>query len=255
MPSFFFEAAAYSSNAASAWALSLPGAVEFETKSRSMMAQAGRTGSIERFCEMVTLVIVILAFCVVGFQSNRVVSSALRALVSAEQKLTEFAPSANAAREAGRASVAQQLQIDRRLRLLSDASSKGENGSPFIALPRLKSSHFFTKGHRLQQKVVLTAIFVFFTCLARAAFIAFYGLSLSNNDLGNQCAISQCAACKGQWSNITFWILYTPALQNVVILIASPLALLVALWGMTDVGEIEQMSKIAEADAVLPRAV
>ena len=99
----------------------------------------------------------------------------------------------------------------------------------------------------------MTAIFVFVTCLARSAFIAFYGFALSNNDFGNQCAVSQCDACKGPWSNITFWILYTPALQNIVILIASPLALLVALWGMTDVGEIEQMTKIAAPAQMLQK--
>ena len=87
------------------------------------MAKAGQTASIERFCEMATLFLVILAFCIVGIQSNRVVSSAVRALVSAEKQLAEMAPVANATREPGRASVAQ---IDKRLRLLSEASVKGE---------------------------------------------------------------------------------------------------------------------------------
>ncbi len=126
MPSFFFGSAGFSTKASNAWAAGHSDAAEFEAKSRAMMAKAGQTGSIERFCEMATLFLVILAFCVVGIQSNRVVSSAVRALVSAEQKLAEMASYANATREPGRASVAQHLQIDKRLRLLSEASVKGE---------------------------------------------------------------------------------------------------------------------------------
>jgi len=37
-------------------------------------------------------------------------------------------------------------------------------------------------------------------------------------------------------SNIQGWIVYIPAFQMVTTLIASPIALLVALWGMSGVG-------------------
>ena len=37
-------------------------------------------------------------------------------------------------------------------------------------------------------------------------------------------------------------MLYTPSLQTVVLLLVSPLALLVALWGMSDVQELEHMN-------------
>jgi hypothetical protein len=231
MRRFFWESAGFNAKAARAWAVNDTDAgFSFEKEGRTIMSKAAKTAGVERFCEMATLLIILLAFCIVGAQSVRVVSSALRALVTAEKKLVDLAPvmsNANAARELSPASAAQQLQIDRSLKLIAGASLKGQ---------------------QLQQKVVFTALFVFLTCLTRSAFIAFYGLALSNNNSGSQCAVSPCDACKGQWSNINFWILYTPALQNVVILIASPLALLVALWGMTDVGEIEQMSKITKEE-------
>jgi hypothetical protein len=37
------------------------------------------------------------------------------------------------------------------------------------------------------------------------------------------------------------WIIYTPEFQLLVILISSPLALLVALWGMTSERTLQQM--------------
>ena len=46
------------------------------------------------------------------------------------------------------------------------------------------------------------------------------------------------------FSNIIGWIVYTPVFQQVTILIASPIALLVALWGMSDVRALEQIGSI-----------
>ena len=37
------------------------------------------------------------------------------------------------------------------------------------------------------------------------------------------------------------WLIYTPEFQLVVMLISSPLALLVALWGMTSERTLQQM--------------
>ena len=37
------------------------------------------------------------------------------------------------------------------------------------------------------------------------------------------------------------WLLYTPEFQLTVVLISSPLALLIALWGMTDKRTLQQM--------------
>ena len=35
------------------------------------------------------------------------------------------------------------------------------------------------------------------------------------------------------YSNIQYWIVYTPTFQMITLLIASPLTLAVALWGMS----------------------
>ena len=50
-----------------------------------------------------------------------------------------------------------------------------------------------------------------------------------------------CNPCKNVYSNIIGWILYTPAFQQVAMLISSPIALLVALWGMSSVSVLEQI--------------
>ncbi len=41
-------------------------------------------------------------------------------------------------------------------------------------------------------------------------------------------------ACSNVWDIIQVWLDYTPEFQLIVVLISSPLALLVALWGTTD---------------------
>jgi hypothetical protein len=50
-----------------------------------------------------------------------------------------------------------------------------------------------------------------------------------------ECASSpdDCDPCFGVYGNIQTFILHEPAFQNIVILLASPLTLLVALWGMS----------------------
>ena len=231
---YFIQASDIHAEAVTAWAANDTAAGNaFYADGKAMMSKAVRTAGIDRFCEMAVLLMVVLAFCIVGFRSLRVVSSALRALVSAKNKLALTMQPVNAGHgvtadrsvstlQSTRALDAQQAQLDRSLQLVASASRK---------------------GRQLQQKVVFTFLFVFLTCLLRAAFQSFYGLAMNGNNFGSLCAASPCDPCKNQWTHINYWILYTPALQNIVILIASPLALLVALWGMTDVGEIEQMSQ------------
>ncbi len=46
---------------------------------------------------------------------------------------------------------------------------------------------------------------------------------------GDVCG-SSCDVCRNEYSNIHDWILYTPEFQQIVMVIASPGALLLALW-------------------------
>ena len=48
-------------------------------------------------------------------------------------------------------------------------------------------------------------------------------------------------ACNNVWTVILNWLQFTPEFQLIVVLISSPLALLVALWGMTSERTLQHM--------------
>ena len=48
-------------------------------------------------------------------------------------------------------------------------------------------------------------------------------------------------ACNNVWFVIQFWLEFTPEFQLIVVLISSPLALIVALWGMTSERTLQHM--------------
>ena len=88
---------------------------------------------------------------------------------------------------------------------------------------------------KLRRQILGTAVFVFVTFLLRAVFSFIDALS---NALLIQGPISNCnncdPTCNNVWEVIHFWLIFTPEFQLIVVLISSPLALIVALWGMTD---------------------
>ena len=90
-------------------------------------------------------------------------------------------------------------------------------------------------------QIVGTAAFVFVTFLLRAVFSTMNALS---NALQIEVAIchNTCdPACNNVWWVFHFWLEFTPEFQLIVVLISSPLALLVALWGMTDKRTLQLM--------------
>ena len=166
---------------------------------------AGGLASIQRFSEVTVLIIVIAAFFTVGCFSARVIASALRSLHIAEQKL------------------------------VSIAGVAGEQSRQLFASAGVQ-------GRRLQRKVIGTFVFIFVTILVRSAFTVLYAAAQALQNNGDPCATSFCDPCHNVYSNIIGWIVYTPVFQQVTMLIASPIALLVALWGMSGVQELETMS-------------
>ena len=64
-----------------------------------------------------------------------------------------------------------------------------------------------------------------------------YAVAYQQQDFGKPCPGSAeriCdAACYNVFSHIVGWMVLTPEFQLSVVLISQPLALLVALWGMT----------------------
>ena len=202
---YFGEASAFSDLASKAWESNRTvAAADFMQAVSGKAADAIRVSSVQRFCEVSVLLMTIVAFLVVGAQSHRIFNAALQKLVTAQQRL-DTAP--------GPAS-------DKTSSLLSEAS---------------------LQGRLLQRKILITFLLVFFTVLVRSVFTVMYGLALAWQDYANNCSPSPCDACKNVYSHILFWILFTPEFQQVSTIIASPLAQLVALWGMSGARVLEQM--------------
>ncbi len=180
-------------------------AKKYEVLALSVIGKGASLLGIQRFLEAVVLIIVITAFLVTGFNCHRIIMSALRALFSAEQKVSIISGAA--------ASQARDL--------VHQAGSEGK---------------------LLHRKVVGTVLVVFATVLLRSFYSILYALALYFNQISNPCSRSECDPCKNVFSHILSWMLYTPFFEQGIMLVASPLAQLVALWGMSGVRAIEQMT-------------
>jgi hypothetical protein len=149
----------------------------------------------------------ITAFSTVGVFSAQVIASAMRTLLTAQE------------------------------RVVSISGAAGEQGRQLVAAASLQ-------GRQLQRKVIGTFVFVFITVLVRSVFTFIYAVAQALDDNYHPCAINFCDPCHNVYTNIHGWILYTPAFQQVPTLIASPIALLVALWGMSGVRALEESSRV-----------
>ena len=202
------EAALYINDASIQWASNNSGlGLKYEFQSYNSFETAAKTGSLQRFCEVAVLLMVIVAFCIVGIQSSAVISHALRALVAAKSNLEDKARSSS-----------DGVSIRG---LVSDASEKGK---------------------QLQRKVFWTVCFVFATVIVRSVLSLMFAFAQAFQNNANTCSFSPCNQCHNVYSHIHIWILYSPVLFSVVMLIASPLVLIVALWGMSDVSVLEQIT-------------
>ena len=92
-------------------------------------------------------------------------------------------------------------------------------------------------------RIVGTTAFVFVTFLLRAVYSTMFALGNELQNEGNYCPSSNpCdASCFNVYRLMQLWILYTPEFQLMVVLISSPLAMLVALWGMTSDRTLQRM--------------
>jgi hypothetical protein len=191
------QAADFSSLASKAYAVNdTVAGRDFEVRARG----AGEVASVQRFCEVLVLVMITAAFLIVGANNAAIISSALRVLLSAEENL-------------------------------SSSASFSDNGDiQTHAAARIQ-------GQKLFIKVVGTVVFVFCTFLVRSVFTVLYAVAQSFPDNGKSCdssgSATDCDLCLGVYSHIQTFIIYEPAFQNVVMLLSSPLTLMVALWGMS----------------------
>jgi hypothetical protein len=148
---------------------------------------ATSTRSIQLFCEVAVLLLIIVAFAVVGAASARRVNSALLGMTDA----------------------------------------------------------YAAAGRQLRLQIVGTAAFVFVTFLLRAVYSTMFALAIQlENDRNrvNCPSSNRCdASCYNVYRLMQLWFVRTPEFQLIVVLISSPLAMIVALWGMTSDRTLQRM--------------
>ena len=168
--------------AAAAFAANSTEADAIGAQASQKITVASNAVSVQQFCEVAVLLIIILAFAVVGIASARRVSSALRHM-------------------------------------------NDEHGAA---------------GRQLRRQIVGTAAVVFVTFLLRAVFSTMNAFADALQIRAPNCHGCD-TACNHVWTVIQHWLLLTPEFQLIVVLISSPLALLVALWGMTSERTLQHM--------------
>jgi hypothetical protein len=93
-----------------------------------------------------------------------------------------------------------------------------------------------TAGRTLRRHMLGTTACIFVTFLLRSVFSTMFAVAFQLRDVDKSCSgmIRFCdALCTNVYTHISRRMLYAPNFQLVIVLISSPLALLVALWGMT----------------------
>jgi len=156
---------------------------KFSNLSIQKISVVDSAASVQQFCEVAVLLIIILAFAAVGIAGARRVSSALRNM----------------------------------------------------------NDEYGAAGRQLRRQIVGTAAFVFVTFLLRAVFSTMNALANALQTQSGNCADICDFSCSNVWKVMLVWLFYTPEFQLIIMLISSPVALLVALWGMTSKRTLQRM--------------
>jgi hypothetical protein len=101
------------------------------------------------------------------------------------------------------------------------------------------------RGKKLRLQVLSTVSVVFVTFLLRAVFAVMFSVSGALQHDDNGCPGFCDVPCHDVHTLVQSWIAFTPEFQFTVTLISSPLALLIALWGVTTQRTLQLMSSSA----------
>ena len=99
--------------------------------------------------------------------------------------------------------------------------------------------------------MVITTVVVFVAFVVRSVQSTMFAVSRQLQDGSD--GISRCPGvtfcdptCFNEFTHIHRWAAFTPEFQVTVVLVSSPLALLVALWGMTSTHTLQTMKLNAQ---------
>ncbi len=189
-----FQKAAEADNTASAYyaANNTKDANEFHSLRIHEVQLAGSISSVQSFCEVAVLLLITVAFAVVGVLCTRILYTR-----------------------------AKPIGVD-------------AGYDAFIA----------TVGRTLRRQMLGTTAFIFVTFLLRSVFSTFSAVAYQLRNYDSECpgVTNTCdVSCFNVYTHISRWMHYTPEFQLVFVLISSPVAQLVALWGMTTKSTIHLM--------------
>jgi hypothetical protein len=105
-------------------------------------------------------------------------------------------------------------------------------------------------GRTIRLQVVATTAVVFAAFLLRSVFSTMFAVSFLLRDAPTDCLSFCDTSCRNVYSVISIWMTYTPEFQLIVMLLSSPAALLVALWGMTTKSALRLMSLSMQSNIV-----
>jgi hypothetical protein len=109
-------------------------------------------------------------------------------------------------------------------------------------------------GRALRLQMVGITAFIFVTFLLRSVLSTMSAVSHELRNLDRLCPDSDksiyCDTCRNVYTHITGWMLFTPEFESTIVLISSPVALLVALWGMTSKSTLQLMNSSRQKSAI-----
>jgi hypothetical protein len=233
--------------------------------------------SWQPFCESFILFLMVVAFAVVGWRSSRIIIAAMRTLFMAMQKLEEkgLRQELKAAPDQTTGCLAESVCAESRVaecridqskiaeskidtsRIAESKIAESRIDQSRIAESRIAGSkndqsrdsdvakslsRGADQGRRLHRKLVVTFVCVFCALLLRSAFSVVYAVALVFSVAGANGSFLGCGPGHAELNDLLTWLMLTPEFRHCVILVASPLAMLLALWGMSGIREIEKMS-------------
>ena len=188
-------------------------------------ADADRALSLQYVCEAAVLLFIIVAFVVAGASFSRYSATVLHDLQLAAD-----------------GDVDASARIDE----FSTLRSRSEG--------RREAAAAGARGKRQLRQVVITAAIVFVTFLLRAVYSTTFAVANALQNDGSECAATAAgpcdASCYNEYALMRVWLVYTPEVQLIVVLITSPLTLLAALWGMTTEKTLQLMKGSKQTRAI-----
>ena len=106
-----------------------------------------------------------------------------------------------------------------------------------------------TQGRALRLRFVGATAFVFVAFVLRATFSTqMSAVAYQLRDITTKSCPGDCDECHNAYDLFTQWMSYAPQFQLMIELVSSPLALLVALWGMTSKATLYLMKTSKQQD-------